>query len=129
MKRRKSPGIASRRGPGSLPGNLDLVSLHRMHTHNLIVHAVASVFGAPVQELVAPVRSSRHIAFARQVAMYLSHVACGFSMEQVGRLFGRDRTTVAHGCHVVEDRREDPRLDRSLVVLESVLRLRAQPAR
>jgi chromosomal replication initiation ATPase DnaA len=113
-----------------IPGNLDLVSLHGMHTHKLIVSAVASVFAAPVQELVVASRprrrsrtgpSPRRNAFAKQVAMYLAHVACGLSMEEVGHLFGRHRTTVAHGCHVVEDGRDDPILDRSLAVLESVL--------
>lgn len=111
-------------GPGR--GNQDLVSLRRMHTHKLMLYAVASVFAAPVQELVAPMRSCRRVAFARQVAMYLAHVACGFTMKEVGRLFGRDRTTVAQSCRTVEDRRDDPHLDRSLLILESVLRLRAQ---
>jgi chromosomal replication initiation ATPase DnaA len=132
MKRRTPPrtsGAPVHESPGSLQGNQDLVSLRDVHTHKLIVHAVASVFGARVQDLVAPARLSRRIAACRQVAMYLCHVACGLTMEEVGRLFGRDRTTVSHGCNVVEDRRDDPRFDRSLAVLENVLRLHAQPGR
>jgi chromosomal replication initiation ATPase DnaA len=29
----------------------------------------------------------------------------------IGVAFGRDRTTVGHACHVVEDRRDDPVFD------------------
>src|SRR5665811_1410920 len=57
-------------------------------------------------------------AFARQVAMYLAHVVCGLSLTEVGALFARDRTTVAHACEVVEDRRDDPQLDGRLDQLE-----------
>jgi len=40
----------------------------------------------------------------------------------VGNVFVRDRTTVAHACGLVEDSRDDPVLDRSLELLEGVLR-------
>ncbi len=50
--------------------------------------------------------------------MYLAHVGCGLSLTQTGRLFGRDRTTVAHACGVIEDRRDDPVFDRVLDLLE-----------
>ncbi len=63
-------------------------------------------------------RGGARQAFARQVAIYLGHVGCGLSYTQVGRIYGRDRTTAAHACAVVEDRREDPALDRVLVLLE-----------
>lgn len=53
--------------------------------------------------------------------MYLAHVACGLTMTQVGELFRRDRTTVAHGCGAVEDLRDDPVMDRALSILEAVL--------
>jgi hypothetical protein len=40
-------------------------------------------------------------------------------------VFARDRTTVAHACGLVEDRRDDPAFDRSLDLLEGVLRFLA----
>jgi len=40
------------------------------------------------------------------------------SLTATGRLFGRDRTTAAHACTVVEDRRDDPLFDRALDLLE-----------
>lgn len=50
--------------------------------------------------------------------MYIAHVGCGLSLTQTGRLFDRDRTTVAHACGVIEDRRDDPMFDRVLDLLE-----------
>ena len=55
---------------------------------------------------------------ARKVAMYLAHVACRLSLTDTGKLFNRDRTTVAHACAVIEDRRDDPLFDRALDLLE-----------
>ena len=55
--------------------------------------------------------------------MYLAHVACGLTLTEVGHLFARDRTTVAHACSRVEDRREEPLFDRALQLLEGVVRL------
>jgi len=80
--------------------------------------AVAAVFAVDVSDLSAATRRSPRAAFARQVAMYLAHVVCGLSLTEVGALFGRDRTTVAHACEVVEDRRDDPNLDARLEHLE-----------
>lgn len=96
-------------------------SLTISHTRNVIEDAVSSAFGISREELRAPTRSRAEAAFARQVAMYLAHVACGLSFTEIGQLFGRDRTTVAHGCSLVEDMRDDPVLDLRLTVLEKVV--------
>jgi chromosomal replication initiation ATPase DnaA len=80
--------------------------------------AVAAVFEVDVHDLRAATRRSPRAAFARQVAMYLAHVVCGLSLTEVGTLFARDRTTVAHACGVVEDRRDDRELDGRLDHLE-----------
>ena len=66
-------------------------------------------------------RRAETAAFARQVTMYLTHVVCGLSMTEVGALFARDRTTVAHACEVVEDRRDDPELDSRVERLECAI--------
>ncbi len=80
--------------------------------------AVAAVFEVDIHDLRTSTRGSPRTAFARQVAMYLAHVVCGLSLTEVGTLFARDRTTVAHACSVVEDRRDDPELDGRLEHLE-----------
>ncbi len=82
----------------------------------------ALAFGIPEAEIGAPTRRGPGAALARQVAMYLSHVACRMSLSDVGRAFARDRTTACHACHVVEDRRDDPDFDALLAGLETVLR-------
>jgi chromosomal replication initiation ATPase DnaA len=87
-----------------------------------IEQAVAQVFGVGYDDLRGITRGRARIAFARQVAMYLAHVACRVSLTDTGRLFGRDRTTVAHACIVIEDRRDDPVFDRSLDLLEWAVR-------
>lgn len=83
-----------------------------------IEQAVVQVFAVAGHDLRRTTRGRARVALARQVAMYLAHVGCGLSLTETGRLFGRDRTTVAHACGVVEDRRDDPVFDRALDLLE-----------
>lgn len=87
-----------------------------------IAQTVAGVFAVPLSELSAPSRRSRRAALARQIAMYLAHVGFGLSLTQVGRGFGRDRSTAAHACKVVESLRDDRHLDRTLDALEQACR-------
>ena len=87
-----------------------------------IEQAVVQVFGVDYDDLHRITRGRAKIAFARQVAMYLAHVACRLSLTDTGRVFGRDRTTVAHACSVIEDRRDDPVFDRVLDLLEWAVR-------
>jgi chromosomal replication initiation ATPase DnaA len=88
----------------------------------IVAAAVAAAFIIPIGELGATKRRSATTAFARQNAMYLAHVALGLNYTDVGRAFGRDRTTAAHACRVVEDRRTDPGFDARLALLEHLLR-------
>jgi chromosomal replication initiation ATPase DnaA len=81
--------------------------------------AVAAAFGIPPAQLRAPTRRSAASALARQTAMYLAHVAFGLSFTEVGQFFGRDRTTAAHACRRVEDRRDDPVVNALVVRLEN----------
>jgi chromosomal replication initiation ATPase DnaA len=86
---------------------------------DLAAIATASAFALPLAELTVATRGAPDAAFARQSAMYLAHVAFGLSFSAIGRAFGRDRTTAAHACRLVEDRREDPAVDAVLASLES----------
>jgi chromosomal replication initiation ATPase DnaA len=86
----------------------------------LMEAATAAAFAVPVDELRAPSRRAPAVAFARQSAMYLAHVALGLRYSEIGRLFRRDRTTAAYACQRVEDRRDDPAIDRVLYTLEGV---------
>jgi chromosomal replication initiation ATPase DnaA len=83
---------------------------------------VARVWNVPVSELRSPTRRSASVAQARQVAMYLTHVIYGVSLASVGHHFGRDRTTAAHACRQIEDRRDDAGFDRLLDEISDSLR-------
>ena len=83
---------------------------------------VSRDFGLDAEALIAPTRGAPRASFARQVAMYLAHVGFALSFETIGRAFGRDRTTVAHACRVVEDSREDIWTDVRMEALEMVCR-------
>jgi len=86
---------------------------------DLAVLATSAAFAVPVGELIARSRRSPYVAFARQSAMYIAHVCFGLSFSEVGHSFGRDRTTAAHACRLVEERRDDPAVDAVLASLES----------
>ena len=83
---------------------------------------VSGVFTVRSDDLWSGTRGRSRVAFARQVAMYLAHVVWGLSLTEVGQVFARDRTTVAYACCRVEDLRDDAAFDRSLELLEGVLR-------
>jgi chromosomal replication initiation ATPase DnaA len=53
--------------------------------------------------------------------MYLAHTRLHLPLTAAGALFGRDRTTAAHACKKVEDRREEVRLDLLLDCLERAI--------
>jgi len=86
----------------------------------LMEAATAAAFAVPVDELRAPSRRAPDAAFARQCAMYLAHVVLGLRYGTIGRLFHRHRTTAAYACALVEERRDDPAIERVLHTLESL---------
>lgn len=95
---------------------------HRDAQVALMQETVARAWNIPITELRSPTRRKASVAQARQVAMYLTHVIYGFSLSAVGRHFGRDRTTAAHACRIIEDRRDDKKFDMLLERLEYALR-------
>lgn len=89
---------------------------------SLVLGLTSQTFGVPRADLLAKSRSQTEIAFARQVAMYLVHVVFGQSFRDTGDAFGRERTTVAYACSLVEDKRDDAEFDRRLDEMEDSLR-------
>lgn len=83
---------------------------------------IACALDVSIAEMRAPTRRRAPVAHARQIAMYLTHVAFGFSLSAVGRYFGRDRTTAAHACRQIEDRRDNQDFDLLLDRLEYAVR-------
>lgn len=74
--------------------------------------------GASIEEIAGNGRSTK-VAFARQVAMYVAYVGFGMSLKRVAAAFGRDKSTIAHACRAMEDRREEPAFDRWMEALEA----------
>jgi len=106
------------RTPDQFYASGGVCGVNKMNSKDIVELAVALSFKVSLMELRAPTRCRASVAFARQVAMYLMHVGCGFSLTEVGALFGRDRTTVSYACGIVEDRRDEPGFDCSLENLE-----------
>lgn len=88
---------------------------------SVIEAAIGDVFGVDRADISQQSRGKAPVALARQVAMYLAHVSCGLCLTDVGLIFARDRTTVAHACAVIEDRRDDPVFDRALELMEWIV--------
>jgi chromosomal replication initiation ATPase DnaA len=93
----------------------------RLALRQVIELAVTSVFGVTRDELWFSSRGIARVALARQTAMYIAHTSGGLSLTEVGALFKRDRTTVAHACAVVEDRRDDPNFDLAIELMERAI--------
>ena len=78
-----------------------------------LVRFVAGVRGVPTKQLLSPNRGEADVVLGR-----LYH--------DVGRFFGRDRTTVSHACAVIEDLRDDPEFDAEVSRLERRLAMRKE---
>ena len=85
-----------------------------------MIDLMAALFGVPSKELRRVGRTGNDISRLRQIAMYVAHVVLRLSMAEVGRGFGRDRTTVLYACHTVEDLRDDAEFDRIVALAERV---------
>lgn len=81
----------------------------------------AAFFNVSARELRRPGRCTGDISRVRQIAMYCAHVVLGLTMAEVGKGFGRDRTTVMHACHIVEDLRDDEEFEAMLLRLEQLV--------
>jgi chromosomal replication initiation ATPase DnaA len=82
----------------------------------------AAFFCVSGRELRSSGRCQGDVARVRQIAMYAAHVALGLTMAQVGRGFGRNRATVVHACHLIEDMRDDEEFDGIIHRFEMVTR-------
>ncbi len=83
---------------------------------------VSAAFDVPAKDLRLPRRGRAKVALARQVAMYFAHVVLRMTLSDAGDLYGRDRTTAAHACGLVEDLRDQHHFDTLLSLLENMVR-------
>lgn len=87
----------------------------------IVEQIVVRAFGLSEPHLRSATRGRQRVAFARQVALYAMHVRFGHTQRETARQFGRDRTTVAHACRTVEDRRDLAAVDQLVDTVESAL--------
>ena len=85
-----------------------------------ILDILSALFNVSGRELRQPGRTSTSVSRVRQIGMYVTHVNMGLSMAEVGRGFGRDRTTVMHACHLIEDMRDDAEFDQVVRMTERI---------
>ena len=93
----------------------------------LSANVVSYALGVPPQNIVGDARGGLKIAYARQLAMNLCHVSFELSLSRVAVAFGRDRSTVAHACHPIEDPRDKAQFDLWIASLEASLRAAPAP--
>lgn len=72
----------------------------------VVARLAAEATDIPLSRVLHARRLDRRCASARALAMYLAHVGLGLSMTRVASGFGRHRSTVAHACRRIEERRE-----------------------
>ena len=115
----RAKGRAGRVVKFELVGGLN--NFYRRRIVSAALQLAANACGVEFSEVVA-VKRSASVAFARQLAMYLCHIVGDMSLRDIATEFDRDRTTVSHACHAIEDRRDCPIFDRQIDHLEQKLR-------
>lgn len=69
-----------------------------------IADAVARMSHQGSRNMLLSARRDKQTAFARQLAMYLCREVTHASFPTIGKFFGRDHSTVVHGCRIVAAR-------------------------
>lgn len=85
-----------------------------------LIDLLSAAFGVDSKELRSPSRCRRNVARIRQIGMYVAHTAFGMAMQEVAIGFARDRTTVMHACHIIEDMRDDSDFDAIVSAFERI---------
>jgi chromosomal replication initiation ATPase DnaA len=66
-----------------------------------VLAEVSLLTGVPLAAIASGTRT-QHVAYARQLAMYAVRELTSLSYPAIGRLFGRDHTTVLHAHRLIE---------------------------
>jgi len=85
-----------------------------------LIDICAALFNVSSREIRQVGRTSNGVARVRQIAMYVAHVSLRLTMQEVGIGFFRDRTTVRHACHLIEDMRDEEEFECMITMTERV---------
>jgi chromosomal replication initiation ATPase DnaA len=77
----------------------------------LAASLVGFALGLKTEKILTFERGAPVHARARHIAIYITYAGLGLSLSRVAAAFGRDRSTIARACRLVEDYREDPDFD------------------
>ncbi|MFZ1813239.1 MAG: helix-turn-helix domain-containing protein [Rhizobiaceae bacterium] len=88
-----------------------------------VVRLIAFSCRCSEAEILGQERGASRISRARQIAIYLLHTSLSLAYGEIGRLFNRDRTTISHACRLIEDLRDDPKMDQFICELEAIIDL------
>jgi chromosomal replication initiation ATPase DnaA len=86
-----------------------------------IIDLLAVYFNVSGRQLRSARRTSEGVCRVRQIGMYIAHVMLGLRMNDVGEGFGRDKSTVVHACHTIEDMRDDEDFDHVVASAENLV--------
>ncbi len=108
---------------------LELTEVERADRARVHFARVVAGYALSVAEREVSDRSVRSgpALLARHVAMYLAHVALEMSLARIAAALGQDRSTVAHACHRIEDRRDEAAFDAWISALEETVRAAPEP--
>jgi hypothetical protein len=123
---RDATALVAAGGPGA--GKLARRARRRRQRAEISPRSVSGVVATIATEMMfltsdEPQRGhNRRFAMShvQQIAMYVCHVVLQMTMTEIGRGFGRDRSTVGHACARVEDRRDEAGFDRLVTAIETV---------
>ena len=88
----------------------EIIDSEKAYAPEYIVEKIADYFNLTPEEITGKGKT-RNVANARQMAIYLIRKLTGQTLEDIGKLIGRDHTTVLHSIRKVEENlASDPRL-------------------
>ena len=93
----------------------------RRSNSGLTAGAAAAVAGVSLSAIQARPRCRRPVFRARQLAIYLHHVAMGATVAACARQFDRDRATIRLAIRRIEDLRENRAFDCGAARLEQAV--------
>ena len=123
--------ISSRRASPEIAGSTSVEQLCGMRGREVqgepfvtfVNRMVAAAFSISSDQLLGRDRGNRRTIRARQIAMYLLRTSLSMRLCRIAEVYGRDRTTIAHACSVVEDLRDRPDFDSRMMELEKTLEM------
>ena len=97
---------------------LKIVPIRSRLISRFAMEIVCQAYGVTPAEFAKETRASERVTNARQVAAYIAHTIGGVPFAEMSDTFYRRRSTLSHGCVVVEEKRESPIFDREVEILE-----------